>query len=185
MTCTIRNLKRSPAGRESIRERDFEGTEITIGRDAQCDVRFQDLSVALYHARLSYDPEGQVFLHIQDGQRVSVDNRIQTGTAGPLPIGRLSDGHNTAATAAAMTKKIAMLMRPDVGGNTFSALMNGLPSSAEAPPDSVCRRSFCIADSGFSSCGSLASVSVLAMGSAGFSASVHSMSAAALWCAGE
>ena len=89
MTCTIRNLKRSPAGRESIRERDFEGSEITFGRDAQCDVQFQDLSVALYHARLSYDPEGQVFLHIQDGQRVSVNNRIQTGTAGPLPIGCL------------------------------------------------------------------------------------------------
>lgn len=89
MTCTIRNLKRSPTGRESIRERDFEGTEITFGRDAQCDVRFEDLSVALYHARLSYDPEGQIYLHIQDGQRVSVNNRIQTGTTGPLPIGSL------------------------------------------------------------------------------------------------
>jgi len=87
MTCTIRNLKRSPTGRESIRERDYEGQTVTLGRDISCDVQLQDLSVALNHAQLSYDEKGQVFLEIKSGQRVSVDNRICTGRKGPLKVG--------------------------------------------------------------------------------------------------
>ena len=87
MTCTIRNLKRSPTGRESIRERDYEGVEISFGRDVNCDVQFQDLSVALRHATLSYDEAGRVFLAINSGQRVTIDNRISTGMAGPLKEG--------------------------------------------------------------------------------------------------
>lgn len=87
MTSTIRNLKRSPTGRESVRERDYPGRKVTIGRDASCDVQLQDLSVALHHASLSSDDQGRVFLTVNTGQRVSVDNRISMGKIGPLKIG--------------------------------------------------------------------------------------------------
>ena len=89
MTCTIRNLKRSPEGRESIRERDYKGTEVTFGRDATCDVQFQNLDVALNHATLGYDEHGKIFLIVNHGQRVSVDNRICTGRNNSLSIGSI------------------------------------------------------------------------------------------------
>ncbi len=89
MTCTIRNLKRSPTGRESVRERDFDGTQISFGRDVTSDVQLEDLSVALHHAKLSYDESGRIFLDINAGQHVSVDNRICTGRIGPLKTGAI------------------------------------------------------------------------------------------------
>ena len=87
MTSTIRNLKRSPTGRESIRERDYEGSELSFGRDIKSDVQLQDLSVALEHAKLSYDKNGKIFVHISAGQQVLVDGRLRTGRVGPLNTG--------------------------------------------------------------------------------------------------
>ena len=87
MTSTIRNLKRSPTGRESIRERDYDGSELSFGRDIQSDVQLQDLSVALQHATLSYDEYGSVFIHINSGQQALINNRIRTGKVGPIDIG--------------------------------------------------------------------------------------------------
>ena len=87
MTSTIRNLKRSPTGRESIRERDYDGSELTFGRDIQSDVQLQDLSVALKHAKLRYDETGEVFIDISAGQKALINNRIRTGVVGPLQVG--------------------------------------------------------------------------------------------------
>ena len=50
MTITIRNLKRRPGGRESIRERTYETDEISIGREADNDLQLLDLRIALKHA---------------------------------------------------------------------------------------------------------------------------------------
>ncbi len=87
MSCTIRNLKRSPTGRESIRERDYPGPEITLGRDMECDVQMEDLSVALRHSTLSHDAQGHVYLNINPKQRALVDNKMCTGRVGPLQVG--------------------------------------------------------------------------------------------------
>lgn len=87
MSITIRNLKRSPTGRESIRERDFESDGITFGRDAACDVTLTDLSVALEHGRLSHDGAGDVYLDTAADQTVVLNNRIKSGRLGPLKVG--------------------------------------------------------------------------------------------------
>ena len=111
MTSTIRNLKRSPTGRESIRERDIEGSELSFGRDIKSQVQLQDLSVALHHAKLSHDETGQVFLHVNPAQQALVDGRIATGTVGPLQTGCKIKLGTYLITIEAASKKSPLVAR--------------------------------------------------------------------------
>ena len=118
MTSTIRNLKRSPTGRESIRERDFDGSELSFGRDIQSDVQLQDLSVALNHIKLSYDESGDLFVHIVAGQQALVDNRIRTGVVGPLQIGTEIKLGTYLITIEAPSEKSPLVARLEVSQDT-------------------------------------------------------------------
>ena len=87
MSITIRTLKRSPTGRESVRERDFETDSISFGRDAACDVTIADLSVALEHGTLRHDTAGEIYFDTDTDQTIVVNNRLKSGSQGPLKLG--------------------------------------------------------------------------------------------------
>lgn len=122
MTSTIRNLKRSPTGRESIRERDYDGSELSFGRDIQSHVQLQDLSVALNHAKLSYDETGKVFIHIITGQQALINNRIRTGIVGPLQVGTEVKIGTYLITIETPSEKSPLVARLEVSKDTTTAV---------------------------------------------------------------
>jgi len=89
MTIKIRNLKRSPTGRESVRERDYDQDSLTIGRDVKNDLELITLDVALNHARLRLNKDGQAVLDILNGQSAQVDGRMRSGLVSSLIPGSL------------------------------------------------------------------------------------------------
>ena len=81
MSITIRNLKRRPGGRESVRERDFDQDEITIGRDAGNDLAITDLALALKHAKMKIGIDGLAVLELIGGHTATVNKRLVSGRA--------------------------------------------------------------------------------------------------------
>lgn len=78
MTITIRNLKRRPGGRESVRERTYETNEITIGREADNDLQLLDLRIALKHAKLKRNEDGTASFHMLGGQSATINGRLKS-----------------------------------------------------------------------------------------------------------
>ena len=89
MSITIRNLKRRPGGRESVRERDFDQDEITIGRDASNDLAITDLGLALKHAKLKIGIDGLAVLELLGGHTATVNKRLVSGRAASLKPGTI------------------------------------------------------------------------------------------------
>lgn len=87
MTITIKNLKRRPGGRESIRAQEFDKDEISIGRDAGSDLILNDLSLSLHHAVLKRGPDGLASLEMVGGNSASVNGRLTSGHASKLKPG--------------------------------------------------------------------------------------------------
>jgi len=87
MTITIRSLKRRSGGRESVRERDFDKDELTIGRDAGSDIAITDLAIALKHAKLKRGQDGLPVLELLGRHSAVVNGRIVTGRAAALKVG--------------------------------------------------------------------------------------------------
>ena len=78
MTITVRNLKRRPGGRESIRERIYETDEISIGRESDNDLQLLDLRIALKHARLKRTKSGLASLEMLGGHTATINGRIKS-----------------------------------------------------------------------------------------------------------
>ncbi len=78
MTITIRNLKRRPGGRESVRERTYETDEINIGREADNDLQLLDLRIALKHAKLKRNANGTASFQMLGGQTATINGRLKT-----------------------------------------------------------------------------------------------------------
>ncbi|MBL4870016.1 MAG: cytochrome c3 family protein [Robiginitomaculum sp.] len=78
MTITVRNLKRRPGGRESIRERTYETDEISIGRETDNDLQLLDLRIALKHARLKRTSDGMASLEMLGGHTANIDGRLKS-----------------------------------------------------------------------------------------------------------
>jgi len=87
MTITIRNLKRRSGGRESVRERDFDKDELSIGRDAGSDIAITDLAIALKHAKLKRGLDGLPVLELLGRHNAIVNGRLVTGRAASLKPG--------------------------------------------------------------------------------------------------
>lgn len=93
MTITINSLKRRPGGRESLRARDHEGDEISIGRDANSDLVIADLSVSLRHAKLAIGKNGDAVFSLLPGCSARINGRLVTGkTASLKPEGKVRIG---------------------------------------------------------------------------------------------
>jgi hypothetical protein len=84
MTMIIRTLKRRPGGRESIRERKVEASEISLGRGPGNDVELQDLSISLEHARIKLTKTNDVFLELIGASSATVNGRLIAGRKVPL-----------------------------------------------------------------------------------------------------
>jgi hypothetical protein len=89
MTITIKNIKRRPGGRESIREQEFDKDEISIGRDAGSDLPLNDLSLSLHHAVLKRGQGGLAILELIGGNSANVNGRLITGRAAKLRSGTI------------------------------------------------------------------------------------------------
>ena len=125
MSMTIRTLKRSPTGRESVRERDFDGPLISFGRDAACDVSLPDLSVALQHGALRIDDAGDVYFDTAPEQTVVINNRMKSGRQGPLKPG-----------AIIKIGPYQITLEAPAEGKSFTALLEEI-SIDEAAPKAV------------------------------------------------
>lgn len=60
MTFRIREIKRTAAGREIVRDRDLAADTLTIGRAAENDLHLPDLAVEPNHARMTVKDAGRV-----------------------------------------------------------------------------------------------------------------------------
>lgn len=78
MTITVRNIKRRPGGRESIRERTYETDEISIGRDVSNDLELPDLRIALKHAILKRNKNGTASLEMLGVNSASINGRLKS-----------------------------------------------------------------------------------------------------------
>ena len=58
MAFLLRSLSRSADGREIVRESRVADNILRIGRDPVCDIRLNDLAVALHHATIELVGEG-------------------------------------------------------------------------------------------------------------------------------
>ena len=87
MTMIIRTLKRRPGGRESIRERKIEASEISLGRGPENDVELQDLSISLAHARIKLTTSNDIFFELIGTNAATVNGRLITGRKVPLKPG--------------------------------------------------------------------------------------------------
>ena len=87
MTIIIRTLKIRPGGRESVREREYEKTVLSIGRKTGNDIALTDLHIALKHARLRRQTNGLVTLRLIGTNSARVNNRLITGQARNLKPG--------------------------------------------------------------------------------------------------
>ena len=72
-----------------MRERLYDQDSLTIGRDVKCDLQLSALDVALNHARLRVNKDGQPVLDILQGQSAQIDGRMRTGLVGSLGQGSL------------------------------------------------------------------------------------------------
>jgi len=86
MKIIIRNIKRNLAGNESIREKVFEKQTISIGREQDSDLSFDDLLVSLRHASLALDDQGNVFLDLVDDNSATVNGMFVSGRQNPVSI---------------------------------------------------------------------------------------------------
>ncbi|WP_374414510.1 cytochrome c3 family protein [Novosphingobium colocasiae] len=60
MTFRIREIKRTAAGREIVRDRDLPGDTLSIGRAAENDLHLPDLAVEPRHARITLNDAGRL-----------------------------------------------------------------------------------------------------------------------------
>ncbi|MEA3028968.1 MAG: hypothetical protein QOG13_293 [Sphingomonadales bacterium] len=73
MAFLLRSISRSADGREIVRESRVEDNLLRIGRDPLCDIRLNDLAVALHHATIELVGEGQIGVSAEMGMTIEID----------------------------------------------------------------------------------------------------------------
>src|SRR3954464_409690 len=73
MAFLLRSISRSADGREIVRSSRVEDQLIRVGRDPNCDIRLNDLAVALHHATLELVGEGKLGVSAEMGMTIEID----------------------------------------------------------------------------------------------------------------
>ncbi len=93
MAFLLRSISHSAEGREIVRTSKVDDTLLKIGRDPDCDIRLNDLAVALHHATLEQVSETRIGVSAEMGMTVELDGRatgfgqIDLATGGGIKIG--------------------------------------------------------------------------------------------------
>ncbi len=93
MAFLLRNISLSADGREIVRTSRIRDDLIKVGRDPGCDIRLDDLAVALHHATLEQISSTQVGISAEAGLTVEIDGnttqggQINTITGGTVKVG--------------------------------------------------------------------------------------------------
>src|SRR3954462_7783678 len=93
MAFLLRNISRSADGREIVRTSRVNDNLLKIGRDPDCDIRLNDLAVALHHATLEQVSARRLRTSGEMGMTIEIDGRatgfgqIDLATGGSVKIG--------------------------------------------------------------------------------------------------
>jgi hypothetical protein len=93
MAFLLRSISHSADGREIVRTSRIDDTLLKIGRDPDCDVRLNDLAVALHHATLEQVAATRVGVSAEMGMTIELDGsvtgfgQIDLATGGKIKIG--------------------------------------------------------------------------------------------------
>jgi hypothetical protein len=93
MSFLLRNISHSADGREIVRTSKIDDSLLKIGRDPDCDIRLNDLAVALHHATLEHVSATRIGVSAEMGMKVEIDGRatqfsqIDLATGGAVKIG--------------------------------------------------------------------------------------------------
>jgi hypothetical protein len=75
MSFLVRQISRTSDGREIIRAYPHDSPEITLGRDARCEIHLADLAVELRHARVTLQDNGLIEIAALAGLGFDIDGR--------------------------------------------------------------------------------------------------------------
>lgn len=93
MAFLVRQISYSAEGREIVRQSRIDDDLIRIGRDPSCDIRLNDLAVALQHAVIEQISPSRIGVSAQKGLRIEVSGRsvdsgqIALAEGGDIQIG--------------------------------------------------------------------------------------------------
>ncbi|TRD11959.1 cytochrome c family protein [Erythrobacter insulae] len=78
MAFLIRTVDFTAAGREIVRDRTVEQSELTIGRATDNDIHLPDLAVEQHHVRIQEAPDGTLIIGSVGGLGFGIDGRTET-----------------------------------------------------------------------------------------------------------
>lgn len=93
MAFLLRNISRSADGREIVRTSKVNDDLLKVGRDPDCDIRLNDLAVALHHATLEQVSATKIGVSAEAGLTVEIDGsvtqfgQIDLGVGGAVKVG--------------------------------------------------------------------------------------------------
>ncbi len=93
MAFLLRTISHSAEGREIVRTTKIDDDLLKAGRDPDCDIRLNDLAVALHHATLELVSASRVGISAEMGMTVEIDGhtardgQIDLATGGTVKIG--------------------------------------------------------------------------------------------------
>src|SRR6185436_18133997 len=76
MAFLLRNISRSAERREIVRTSKVNDDLLKVGRDPDCDIRLNDLAVALHHATLEQVSASRVGVSAEAGLTVEIDGSV-------------------------------------------------------------------------------------------------------------
>ena len=76
MAFLLRSISRSAEGREIVRSSKVNDDLLKIGRDPDCDIRLNDLAVALHHATLEQVSASRIGVSAEAGLNVEIDGSV-------------------------------------------------------------------------------------------------------------
>src|SRR6478672_4979256 len=93
MAFLLRNISRSADGREIVRTSRVNDDLLKVGRDPDCDIRLNDLAVALHHATLELVSATKLGVSAEAGLTIEIDGsvtqfgQIDLATGGAVKVG--------------------------------------------------------------------------------------------------
>src|SRR5690606_13884952 len=93
MAFVLRNISYSADGRQIVRSSRINEDLLKIGRDPDCDIRLNDLGVALHHATIEQVSSQLLGISAESGTTIEIDGattqggQIDLATGGTIRIG--------------------------------------------------------------------------------------------------
>lgn len=87
MAFLLRNISLSADGREIVRTSRVRDDLLRVGREPDCDIRLDDLSVALHHATIEQVGATRLGVSAESGQTIEIDGTLGQGGQIDLAIG--------------------------------------------------------------------------------------------------